>query len=137
MNVEMGQEYTTRDGRAVRIDHDDGAEPFQLIGSIKNPSGWVGAAWKRSGAACLYDIPWGSDLIEAPRKFRLERWVNVYSDESVRDGGKIHDSREKSDAVAKFTENFAPTRRIACIRVVIEGAEGDGLTHTTTQENAQ
>ena len=131
MNVEMGKDYTARDGRAVRIDHDDGAEPFPLIGSIKNPSGWVGAAWKRSGAACLYDIPWGSDLIEAPRKFRLERWVNVYGDESVRDGGRIHNSREEADAIALVvTESLDQTRRIACIRVVIEGAEGDGLVES-------
>ena len=131
MNVEMGKDYTARDGRAVRIDHDDGAEPFPLIGSIKNPSGWVGAAWKRSGAACLYDIPWGSDLIEAPRKFRLERWVNVYGDESVRDGGRIHNSREEADAIALVvTESLDQTRRIACIRVVIGGAEGDGLVES-------
>jgi hypothetical protein len=64
-----------------------------------------------------------ADLIEAPRKFRLERWVNIYPTHGIEDGGRLHWSREDADHAGVFDTRV----RIACARVVIEGAEGDGL----------
>jgi hypothetical protein len=137
MKVEMGKEYTTRDGKPVRIYAVDGGGQFPVHWAVRDDDGsWIARASKIDGT-------WGPledrrDLIEAPRKFRLERWVNVYGDESVRDGGKIHNSREEADTIALFVERtLDQTRRIACVRIVIEGAEGDGLTTNPKPENAQ
>jgi hypothetical protein len=131
MKVEMGKEYTTRDGRAVRIYATDGAFIYPVHGAIRNDDGsWVARAWKIDGT-------WGlekdnRDLIEAPRKFRLEGWVNVNqqsNDASEAYIGGMYRHRNEADGHAML-------RRIACVRIVIEGAEGDGLTTNPTPENA-
>jgi len=122
MTVETGKEYTTRDGRAVRIYAVDGGDAFPVHGAIwefKAGDGrWNLQRWRPDGH-------WSegttmSDLIEAPRKFRLEGWLNVYKDG---DCGGVHPSKYSADQAA------LPSR-IACVCVVIEGAEGDGLAES-------
>jgi hypothetical protein len=54
--------------------------------------------------------------------FDFERWVNIYPTEAGQlTHGYVYDSRERADG-----EYFKPSR-IACVRVLIEGREGDGL----------
>jgi hypothetical protein len=132
MKVEMGKEYTTRDGRAARIYAADGGGTYPVHGAIRADDGsWIGRSWKVNGS-CYGEINDHNDLIEAPRKFRVEVWANV---------------NQISNEVSKtYVGGIYPTRkdagehsirgRIACVRVVIEGAEGDGLTPSTTPETA-
>jgi hypothetical protein len=136
MKVERGKEYTTRDGRAVRIYAVDGGNLFPVHGAIKDGRGdWVTQVWSSNGAWSSGSNISNNDLIEAPRKFRLERWANVWRDDAGQEYlGRLYGSR---DAAESSIRTCIGAPRIACVRVVIEGAEGDGLTPATTPENAQ
>jgi hypothetical protein len=128
MNVEMGRDYTTRDGRAVRVYAVDGGGSYPVHGAILSPTrNWVANCWREDGRWLSGDGADGdSDLVEAPRKFRLERWVNIYPTHGIEDGGRLHWSREDADHACVFDARV----RIACVRIVIEGAEGDGLVES-------
>ena len=131
MQVLMGKEYTTRDGRAVRIYAVDGGGQFPVHGAIKDGCGdWVTHVWSANGVFSLVSYIADADLIEAPRKFRLERWVNVWRDgEGKAYPGSMCNSREAVEHIAASEVNRL-TQRIACIRIVIEGTEGDGLAES-------
>lgn len=57
------------------------------------------------------------DLIEKPKTFQYERWVNIYENYGP---STIYCTRLSAD-------EYALEGRIACVPVVIEGKEGDGL----------
>ena len=121
MKVEMGKEYTTRDGRAVRIYAVDGGGQFPVHGAVRDSnSTWAAHSWSVAGSWSASHALTDSDLIEAPRKFRLEGWLNVYKDGEF---SGVHQSKYSADRAA------LPSR-IACVRVVIECAEGDGLAES-------
>jgi hypothetical protein len=139
MKVEMGKEYTTRDGRPVRIYAVDAGGKYPVHGAHRQSSGtWVAEVWTPNGSWSYTDnnsatCGGHTDLIEVPRKFRLERWTNVYR----RDDGtvtcfKTHDSQ----GLARNAVN-TEMKCVACVRIVIECAECDGLTTNPTPENAQ
>jgi len=61
------------------------------------------------------------------REFSFEGWVNVYRSygggECIAD---MHLSKKFADGLAQAEAAHSSTR-IACVRVLIEGREGDGL----------
>lgn len=115
--IDPAKQYRTRKGHTVRlyavsVGHGD----FPVHGAVETrPGEWFGTCWAADGTSnCNGDF----DLIEQPARFRREGWVNVYRT-SV---GLVNESKAEAD-------REACTARIACIRVVIEGHEGEGLSH--------
>jgi hypothetical protein len=119
MTVEMGKEYTTRDGRPVRIYAVDGGGQFPVHCAVRDDDGsWIARASKIDGT-------WGAledrrDLIEAPRKFRLEGFVNINFIGGKAFIGGLYDERQKAD-------DSAHPCRVACVPITIDCREGDGL----------
>ena len=122
--IDINKQYQTRDGRTVRIISTEGPKDRPVVAIITHPDPNFneqmvayqtdGRPYKNLSKTCL-------DLIEAPKKFRYERWVNVYDldelDDQVSD---LYISKEEAD-------HYADPSRIACVKVIIEGVEGEGL----------
>lgn len=60
----------------------------------------------------------GSDLVNIPAEFEFEGWSNIYA--CGTGFGPVYQTREEAD-------KNSLTGRIACVRVVIKGKEGEGL----------
>ena len=123
MQVEMGKEYTTRDGQAVRVYAVDGGGSYPVHGAILSRGGvWEPGGWCADGR-WLSDAGMTNnddDLIEAPRKFRLEGFVNINFIGSKAFIGGLYDER-------KIADNSALQCRVACVPITIDCREGDGL----------
>lgn len=113
MQVEMGKEYQTRDGRPVRLlavtDEPVNSNGDTVVGVVDNDV----ETWQSDG---VYYRKWGShasDLI----KVKPERmvWVNIYDGNDV---GVPQTSKQRADEAAGCG-------RIACIPITFR--EGDGL----------
>ena len=120
--ISKDKTYRTRDGSEVRIYAVDGDMPYIVHGAIKYPCGWNPASWTDNGA---YDAdnsnPDAMDLIEVRPRIQREVWVNVYPDNT-------------SDAVGatayymkQYADQHAFKHRIACVKLVIDCEEGEGL----------
>jgi hypothetical protein len=113
--IELGKQYRTRDGREVRIYAVDGSGSVPVHGAIKNTYGWEPYQWIKDGRSYLKDGP--EDLIEVKPRIQREVWVNVYP------GPIVCELRHtKADA-----DDDAMRNRIACVKVVIDVEEGEGL----------
>lgn len=119
--IEMGKEYRTRDGRSVRLLCIDGPSILPVVGIIYGPGSSVTAAWTGSvtswtsdGQSECSDFS-NLDLVEVRKKFKREAWANVYPDYTI-----VESTRESADRMAL-------SHRVACIKVIIEGEEGEGL----------
>ncbi len=106
----------TRDGRKAGVYAIDCGGVYPVHGWITSQDGSRRpVAWTENGRHIAHkDQP--LDLIRERKAFRLERWVNVYHCGSV----GVYDTRAHANL------NCTPTR-IACVKVIIEGHEGDGL----------
>jgi hypothetical protein len=113
--LDLTRPVQTRDGRAVRIYATDAGDQYPVHGAISDGrGGWAFSTWTMGGAYNTSSHSDPLDLIPAPAKFRVERWVNVYED------GSIAFHRAKGDA-----DLGGAGTRLACKRIVIEGVEGD------------
>lgn len=115
MTISMDKQYRTRDGREVRIYAVDGSSNLPIHGAIKFDNGWKSSCWNPDGlhfTGCSNL----NDLIEAKPRIQREFWVNVY--ERYLDGN--FPTKERAD-------HYAHKRRIACVEVVIDCEEGEGL----------
>jgi len=114
--IEMGRFYRTRDGREVRIYAVDGEDDYPVHGAVKPINGkWFPSLWTPSGRACNPMIDSNLDLIEVKPRIKREVWVNVY-----RDCVTVWNTKETADE--GHTRN-----RIACVKLTIDCAEGEGL----------
>lgn len=117
--VDPKKQYRTRDGREVRIYAVDAGGDKPVHGAIANKGKWDFHCWSSLG-------DWASqecaatplDLIEVRPRIVREVWVNVYQTYQT-----VHDDKQWADASARQN---AP-RRIACVRLVIDAEEGEGL----------
>ncbi len=112
--IELGKQYKTRDGREVRIYAVDGSGSLPVHGAIKNTYGWEPYQWIKDGRSYLKDGP--EDLIEVKPRIQREVWVNVYP------WGVSHAYESKDVA-----DEGKGGDRIACVKVVIDCEEGEGL----------
>lgn len=117
---------TTRDGRMVVIYRTDAPGHFCIHGVVMHgDGGWTPATWTSNGSlspGCTR----GLDLVQPePPRFRHERWVNVWREGGI---GDFFDTKQEADEWALRPDGISDPDRIACIRIVIEGQEGDGLT---------
>jgi len=117
--IDKSKIYRTRDGREVRIYATDGGGGTAIHGAIKECSGrWRQESWWSNGQL-ISSSQSDSDLIEVRPRHKRTVWLNVHVNRSV----IAHDLKEEADKL--FCKDVAP--RIACIKVELDFAEGDGL----------
>jgi len=118
--IELGKEYETRGGDPVGIYAVGCGGVYSVHGYIDYGRGVrVLSAWTADGLYALGGSCGDCDLVPASKRFRAERWVNVYSGGVI--GLCLHDTPDMA-ATAHWSD--AP---VACVKVVIEGREGDGV----------
>lgn len=113
--ISMDKKYRTRDGREVRIYAVDGNGKWPVHGAIKENEGWNARVWAKDGL----DDPQRMnplDLIEVKPRIQREYWVNVYPN-----GGA------QTLKTKKIADDHSNDDRIACVKVVIDCEEGEGL----------
>jgi len=110
--IDKNRTYRTRDGREVRIYATDGVEGEEVHGSVKRSYGWCAETWPLNG---LHSVDSSLDLIEVRPRHRKTVWLNVSDGHCW-----VYPSREKADASPSML-------RIACIKVDLDFAEGEGL----------
>jgi len=115
--IDLTKQYRTRDGREVRIYATDGYPSLTVHGAIKLEDGWEIVAWRSDGRLGGYAES-DSDLIEVKPRIRREVWLNVY------DGDDVVSARSSREAADRA---WSVGHRIACVRVVIDCEEGEGL----------
>ena len=113
--IDINKKYRTRDGREVRIYATDGGlEHCMTHGAAKNKSGyWEAASWYTAHGG-YYDCSTQHcyDLIEVRPRHKRTVWLHVF---------------ENSTVCATENAHYDITNRIACIKVELDFAEGDGL----------
>ena len=116
--IDPKKTYKTRDGREVRIYAVDGRNGHRIHGAIYDGKahGWLHRAWFTDGR--MHSYPTDCDLIEVKPRIHREVWVNVYPDMRGVDGYVT--SRE-------YADRCADEGRIACVKLVIDCEEGEGL----------
>ena len=115
--IDPKKTYKTRDGREVRIYAVDGCNGHRIHGAIYGGKahGWLHRAWFPNGQT--HSFPTDCDLIEVRPRIQREVWVNVYPD------GVSMPFLTKEAA-----NNYTPMAgRIACVKLVIDCEEGEGL----------
>lgn len=111
--------YRTRDGREVRIYAvDGGANGNAIHGAYKGELGWVSDQWFPDGLYCNGGKH-RKDLIEVRPRIVREVWVNVYRHPDGDEFVEVAFNKDELDAVGDA--------RIACVKLVIDCAEGEGL----------
>ncbi len=113
--IELGKQYQTKDGCEARVYAVDAGSAHSVHGAIKRNGEWVVTTWSKEGH-------WGignsiNDLVEVKPRIRREVWVNVYPSQVT---DVIHRDKATADAVAQ-------QNRIACVKLVIDVEEGEGL----------
>ena len=114
--IDPKKTYRTRDGREVRIYAVNAGGDKPVHGAIANKGKWDFHCWSSLG-------DWASqecaatplDLIEVKPRIQREVWLNVYRDPR----GGYHESKYEAD---RYGGN-----RIACVKLVIDCEEGEGL----------
>ena len=115
MEIKMGQDdqYQTRDGKAIRILAVDRKKPDRPVVAMLD-DGYI--ITTSSDGRVFSTSESRHDIIRMKKKFRYERWFNINPD-----------SQFMSSFTSKKDADLYASDRIACIKVVIEGTEGDGL----------
>lgn len=115
--IDPAKKYRTRDGREVRIYAVDGNVDRPVHGAVLNKEGWYPMVWCRDGrwSSCAREL--GPDLIEVRPRIQREVWVNVYPSAVM----GCHCSKVGADGAA------TDGTRIACVKLVIDCEEGEGL----------
>ena len=116
--IDWSRPVQTRDGREVRIYAKDGGSDFPIHGAINHPRrGWEVRQWGKDGKITSVS-EFECDLVNAPRRVKVERWINVYKNGAC----STHASRVIAD-------DYSGTGldRIACIQICSEVEEGEGL----------
>ncbi len=112
--IELGKQYQTTDGCEARVYAVDVGGTYSVHGAIKRNGVWVVTAWSKEGHwSNGYSI---NDLVEVKPRIQREVWLNVYN-------GRLctgYPSKEESDRASSYD-------RIACVKVVIDCEEGEGL----------
>jgi len=121
--IELGKKYKTRDGCEVRIYAVDGGGRFPVHGAVKLDDGtWRQEEWTLTGSyngeKDGHSLPNALDLIVVRPRIQREVWLNVYKSECAY--GPVY--REKC-----YADDAAASTRIACVKLVIDCEEGEGL----------
>lgn len=120
--IDWTRPVQTRDGRQVKIYAMDVKGRFPVHGcveGVENPLGWT-----KDGSYMESGCPNNFDIVNAPRRVRVERWINVYQDGCT---GGLCESRDSADASAS-TAAICGRVRFACKQFTFEVEEGEGLS---------
>lgn len=112
--IDFTKPVQTRDGKPVKIISTDGHPNCPIVGYIENRD--VPVTWNPDGKFCSGAHESEIDLINVPQKRTLDVWVNVYPNNEV----FSYSTKETAD-------KLAGTHRLACIHIVREYEEGEGL----------
>lgn len=121
--VELGKWYPCRDGiNEAKIYAKDLPGDYPLLGIHRkigeaewSETTWTAQGWWRADNGEESDL----DLMltpPAPKRHTYEKWANCYPDKAV----WVSETREQAD-------EHANRDRIACVRIKIDFAEGEGL----------
>lgn len=118
--IDKSKQYRTRAGHEVEVFKTDAGGRWPIIAAYKDKDGmWWPTVYRVDGRineGWRFDDP--RDLIEVKPRIKREVWVNVY-DDNVR-ACRVYSSKERADY-------HALSYRIACVKVVIDCEEGEGL----------
>jgi hypothetical protein len=112
--IDKDKQYTTRDGREVRIYATDGAGEYSVHGALKTSGGWVCVAWVSDGHVRRLGKEDPDDLIEVKPRKKIERWVVV----------------ERHEACSMWLikpSHIETVNSFAVKHIVFEVEEGEGL----------
>lgn len=121
--IDLAKKYRTRDGREAKV--------FMVDAGTSHP---VIAAYRDSDAGIWWSLHFTAegrvsqsrtdprDLIEVRPRIQREVWVNVYP-EPLQAMSWLFLTRELADSAAASTK----AERIACVKLVIDCEEGEGL----------
>lgn len=113
MKIELNKEYTTRDGRPVRIYAIDAGGLYPIHGATLEAYGeWKPSTWAMNGN---WDTVGGNrnDLIEVRETMMVTGYFNVYPTWY----GGFHLNKEEAD-------KYADEGRIACVKINMEVEKG-------------
>ena len=112
--IELGKQYRTEDGCEVRIYALDAGGQTPVHGAIKRNGLWIVTSWTKEGRWSISNPE--NNLIEVKPRIQREVWVNVYrwGAAGAYESKDVADEGEGGD-------------RIACVKVVIDCEEGEGL----------
>ncbi len=80
---------------------------------------WISDQWDMEGNPLRGPV----SIANERRRFRVEQWANVYHyPNSGPTEAFFHDTREDADTEA------ATKVRVACVKVIVEASEGEGLS---------
>lgn len=118
MAIELGKTYRTRDGREAIVYATNGAGDYPVHGAHMTVDGWHIAVWTADGFQFLSRNQHDLDLIEVKPRIKRELWVNLYPSKSCVMIG--YETKDQADKAAAYN-------RIACIPIIIDCEEGEGL----------
>ena len=115
--------YKTRDGREVRIYATDGGGSHGIHGAVFTKMEalssweWIPCQWNSITlkSSLLVD---DYNLVEVKPRVKIEKWVNIYP----RGGGLT-----LQYATKELADKNAYSDRFACVKIVIDCEEGEGL----------
>jgi hypothetical protein len=114
MEIELGKNYRTRDGREVRVySTDNDTSILSVHGAYWTGLLWNICEWLKTGS---HFADSQLDLIECRPRIKREVWVNVYR---LPGTGDCFESKHDAD---RYGGN-----RIACVKLTIDCDEGEGL----------
>ncbi len=111
--ISKEKQYTTRDGREVRIYATDGVGEYPVHGALKRSDGWVSATWGSRGHVLKPYRESPEDLIEVKPRKKIERWILVDEHGFV----TVHTAKPLGFSSSTF----------AVKHIVFEVEEGEGL----------
>lgn len=121
MKIDINKKYKTQSGKNVRIYSTEALGDFPIHGAVLLDDEWDICTWTKDGKYNLdddiNDDPF--DLVEVKPRIQREYWMNLYNSGSC----TVWKNRENADSGAKMTKN----NRIACVKIVIDCEEGEGL----------
>lgn len=117
--IDWSKPVRTRDGREARVYSTDSGGTYPVHGAIKSLAGvWHMNQWTSSGECAGFRVDTSSDLVNVPRRVKVDCWLNVF-DNGVFCGPWTTKREADMGLGAEF--------RIACIHVEREVEEGEGL----------
>lgn len=115
--ISKDKQYRTRDGREARVLATDIKGRYPVLAAVQNLNGTEAIyALDERGMHYVNAEQSPFDLIEVKPRFRIERWVNVYSNPSSM--SYLYKTKAKALGCTGYG-------RIATKRIIIEGTEGE------------
>lgn len=113
--ITKDQEYTTRDGKPVRIYATDCGGPFPVHGATFQDGNWIAGAWCEDGLAYAGST-YINDLIPKPKTIKVTAWINIYP-------SGLHIMHADERIAASHADKKIFARR----KIGFEVTEGEGL----------